>query len=288
MEKQLTIESPQNPRIKAAAKLRKGKIRRQTGKTLVEGYREILRATESGWRFDELYHCPALYLDDGAAELADRLRKAGVPVFQCSETAFRKISYRDTPDGLIALSPLVGKRLDELRLPENPLLLVAERIEKPGNLGTILRTADAAGVDAVIVCDPRTDLNNPNVIRASIGTLFFMPVAEASTLETLQWLEARGIQAVAALPDADTEYTAADLRGGTAIAVGAEDEGLSETLARAAGLRVRIPMLGKNDSLNVSTAAAILLYEAIRQRRMQKGGGGKQARQKKARPDGRA
>ena len=267
MENTVAIESPQNPRVKAAVKLRKRKVRTETGQTLVEGFREIRRAAESGWNFDELYFCPALYLDSGADALVSKLRKSAVPVFQCSEAAFRKMSYRDTPDGLMALSPLVGKSLAELDLPENPLVLIAENLEKPGNLGTILRTADAAGVDAVVVCGSGTDINNPNTIRASIGTLFFMPVAEATTSETLQWLEERGMQSVAALPDAALEYTEADLRGGTAIVVGAEDEGLSEEWSKRATLRVSIPMVGKNDSLNVSTAAAILLYEALRQRR---------------------
>lgn len=248
-------------------KLRKGKVRRQTGETLVEGYREILRAYESGWSFKELYFCPELYLDLHAEKLVATIRKTNTPVFQCSEAAFRKMSYRDTPDGLMALSPLVGKTLEELELPENPLLLIAEDLEKPGNLGTILRTADATGVDAVIACDHKADLNNPNVIRASIGTLFFMPVAEASTEETLQWLNKRGIQSIAAVPGAAQEYTDVDMRGGTAIVVGAEDEGLTKEWLQAATQTVGIPMLGKNDSLNVSTAAAILLYEAVRQRR---------------------
>jgi TrmH family RNA methyltransferase len=264
---ELTIESPKNPRVKAAVKLRKGKVRQTTGKTLVEGYREILRATESNWRFDELYHCPELYLDPDASKLVRTIHKAGTPVFKCSETVFRKMSYRDTPDGFMALSPLVGKKLDELMLPETPLLLIAEDLEKPGNLGTILRTADATGVDAVIVCDPKTDINNPNVIRASIGTLFFMPVVEASSEETLVWLRRNRIQSLAAVPDAALEYTDADMSVGTAIVVGAEDEGLTRHWKDHADLPVSIPMLGKNDSLNVSTAAAILLYEAIRQRR---------------------
>jgi TrmH family RNA methyltransferase len=177
------------------------------------------------------------------------------------------MSYRDTPDGLIALSPLVGKKLDELELPENPLLLIAEDLEKPGNLGTILRTADATGVDAVIVCDHKTDLSNPNVIRSSIGTIFFMPVAEASTEETLEWLENRGIQTIAAVPGVSQEYTDTNMRKGTAIVVGSEDEGLSERWKIRSTVQVSIPMLGKNDSLNVSTAAAIVLYEAVRQRR---------------------
>jgi len=267
MEQSLTIESPKNPRVKAAVKLRKSKSRMQAGQTVVEGYREIYRAVESTWKFDELYFCPELYLDAGSTPLVARIKQGGTPAFQCSEAAFRKMSYRDTPDGLMALSPLVGKTLDELELPENPLLLIAEDLEKPGNLGTILRTADATGVDAVIVCDPKTDINNPNVIRASIGTLFFMPIAEATTDETIEWLKKHGIQSLAAVPDAPHEYTAVDMRGGTALVVGAEDEGLTQKWQEAADLTVRIPMLGKNDSLNVSTAAAILLYEAIRQRR---------------------
>ena len=262
-----TIESPQNPRVKAAVKLRKGNVRQQTGQTLVEGFREIQRATDSGWKFKELYFCPELYLDSNARGLVTEIRTNGIPVFQCSEVAFRKMSYRNTPDGLLALSPLVGKTLDELELPDNPLLLVAEDLEKPGNLGTILRTADATGVDAVIVCGRKTDINNPNVIRASIGTLFFMPVAEASTKETLHWLEEQGIQSLAAVPGAEHHYTDVDLSGGTAIVVGSEDEGLTGEWMKGATRKVAIPMRGKNDSLNVSTAAAILLYEAIRQRR---------------------
>lgn len=266
MENILTIESPQNPRVKTAIKLRKRKVRNETKQTLVEGYREILRATESEWKFIELYFCPELYLDPDADQLVSAIQKSGIPLFQCSEAAFRKMSYRDTPDGLMALSPLVGKTLDELDLPEKPLLLIAEDLEKPGNLGTILRTADATGVNAVIVCGHKTDINNPNVIRASIGTLFFIPVVEASAEETLLWLQKRNIQSIAALPDAKQEYTAADMRGGTAIVVGSEDEGLTQIWKKGANLKVSIPMYGKNDSLNVSTAAAILLYETIRQR----------------------
>lgn len=267
MENILTIESSQNPRVKTALKLRKRKGRREAGQTLVEGYREILRATENGWTFIELYFCPELYLDPGAIHLTSIIQTSGIPAFQCSEAVFRKMSYRDAPDGLMARSPLVGKTLDELTLSEKPLLLIAENLEKPGNLGTILRTADATGVDAVIVCGHKTDINNPNVIRASIGTLFFIPIVEASTEETLQWLGKQDIQSIAAIPDAEQEYTGADMRGGTAIVVGSEDEGLTPKWLTDATLKTSIPMHGKNDSLNVSTAAAILLYEAIRQRK---------------------
>ncbi len=266
MENRLNIVSPQNPRVKAAVKLRKSKNRQQAGQTLVEGFREILRATESNWKFNELYFCPELYLDTDASKLVSTIHESGIPVFQCSEPVFRKMSYRDTPDGLMALSPLVGEKLAELKLPPNPLVLIAEDLEKPGNLGTLLRTADATGVDAVIVCGHKTDINNPNVIRASIGTLFFIPVVEATTEETLQWLEKHKIQSLAAVPNASNKYTEIDMCRGTAIIVGSEDKGLAFKWINQATHQVGIPMLGKNDSLNVSTAAAILLYEAIRQR----------------------
>ncbi|MCC7299990.1 MAG: RNA methyltransferase, partial [Verrucomicrobia bacterium] len=149
----------------------------------------------------------------------------------------------------------------------NPLVLVAEGLEKPGNLGALLRTADGAGADAVIICDAATDLNNPNVIRASIGTLFYLPVAEATTEETIAFLNGKGIKILSAVPDADAVYTDADLKGPVAIVVGAEDQGLSDVWKNTADLNVKIPMLGKNDSLNVSVSAAILLYEAVRQRK---------------------
>jgi TrmH family RNA methyltransferase len=226
-----------------------------------------MRASEGGWTFIELYTCPELYLDDDAPRLAASLSRKGTPVYTCSQDAFRKMSYRDTPDGMLALSPLVGSTLDQLELPEQPLLLITENLEKPGNLGTLLRTAEAAGADAVVVCGHKTDLNNPNVIRASVGTLFFMPVAEASTGETVQWLERKGIRSVAALPAADRDYLDTDLKSGVAIVVGAEDEGLSQEWIAHADIQVSIPMHGRNDSLNVSSAAAVLLYEAARQRR---------------------
>jgi TrmH family RNA methyltransferase len=185
----------------------------------------------------------------------------------CSKAVFEKISYREGPDGILAVGPLVGKALADLKLPKNPLILVAEGLEKPGNLGALLRTADGAGADAVIICDPATDLNNPNVIRASIGTLFYLPVAEAASSEALAFLKAKGIKTLSAVPDAEAVYTDVDLTGPAAIVVGAEDKGLSDVWKNSADLSVNIPMLGKNDSLNVSVAAAILLYEAVRQRR---------------------
>ncbi len=263
-----TITSVQNERVKRIAKLqRKASARREEGLTVIEGAREVQRAVENGWQPVELWFCPEL-----GAE-----KPSGSDYFQCSREVFEKMSYREGPDGVLAVGPLVGKTLPDLKLPANPLILVAEGLEKPGNLGALLRTADGAGADAVIICDAATDLNNPNVIRASIGTLFYLPVAEATTEETIAFLKEQGVKILSAVPDADAVYTEVDLKGPVAVVVGAEDKGLSDVwLARrslgeggknSADLNVKIPMLGKNDSLNVSVSAAILLYEAVRQRR---------------------
>jgi TrmH family RNA methyltransferase len=273
------ITSVQNDRVKRIAKLqRKASARRAEGLTVIEGAREVQRAVENGWIPTELWLCPDLENNQPRTETksswAPRLRGNEVAMdangreyIQCSREVFEKISYREGPDGVLAVGPLVGKTLADLNLPDNPLILVAEGLEKPGNLGALLRTADGAGVDAVIVCDSATDLNNPNVIRASIGTLFYLPVAEATSEETIAFLKEKGVRILSAVPDAGTVYTDLDLRGPAAVAVGAEDRGLSGIWKNSADLNVKIPMLGKNDSLNVSVSAAILLYEAVRQRR---------------------
>ena len=264
---ELIIASAQNARVKNIVKLRKPSGRTKAGQTIIEGYREILRALENKWPLQELYFCRALFLGENEDELIRNCQAKGAKLFECTEAVFRKISYRDRPDGLLTLAPLVQKKLADLKLSENPLILVAEHLEKPGNLGTILRSADAAGVDAVIVCDKCTDINNPNVVRASIGTLFFIQVAEATTQETIAFLRERGIQILSATPHATDEYFEVDMKKPTAIVVGAEQFGLSDQFMKEADLNVRIPMLGKNDSLNVATAATILLYEGVRQRR---------------------
>ena len=183
-----------------------------------------------------------------------------------SAPVFKKIAYRDNPDGCLAVLPAPRRRLDDLVAGDRPLLVVAEAVEKPGNLGALLRSADAAGATGVIVCDPTTDLNNPNVVRSSRGTLFTVPLAEASTAEALAWLRARQIAIVAATPQAQLIYTEADLRGPLAIAVGAEDDGLTPAWLDQADLTVRIPIFGQVNSLNVATAASLILYEAVRQR----------------------
>jgi TrmH family RNA methyltransferase len=266
-----TITSVQNERVKRIVKLqRKASARRAEGLTVIEGAREVTRAIENGWQPTELWFCPEFGSDKPRMNANER------EWFECSKAVFEKISYREGPDGVLAVGPLVGKTLADLELPENPLILVAEGLEKPGNLGALLRTADGAGADAVIVCDSATDLNNPNVIRASIGTLFYLPVAEATSEEAITFLKGKGVHILSAVPDAQAVYTDVDLKGPLAIVVGAEDKGLSNIwlVRRSLGeggknetdLNVKIPMLGKNDSLNVSVSAAVLLYEAVRQR----------------------
>jgi len=260
------IRSLQNARIKSVVRLlRDAAARRESGLTVVEGSREVGRAVESGWTPAEVYVCLD-QADEAARALATDAEVRGVRVFHCSVAAFEKMSYRENPDGLLAIGPMVARGLDGLVLPKDALLLVTEKMEKPGNLGALLRTADGAGVDAVIVCDPATDLGNPNLIRASIGTVFYLPIALAASGGAVRWLNERGVRMVTTEPGAKLLHTAADLTGSVAIVVGAEDAGLSAVWTDHADVRVRIPMLGRNDSLNVSAAAAILLYEAVRQR----------------------
>ncbi len=262
------ITSLQNPRVKNVVKLGKRSERDEQGLLIVEGYRELKRALDNGWKPFELFFCPALFLGKNELPLIDQGEGAGARLLECSEPVFRKMAYRDRPEGLLAVGPCIRRTLADLTIRSAaPLIVVAESVEKPGNLGTILRTADAAGVDAVLVCDKTTDINNPNVVRASIGTLFSVPVVEAGSEDVLAWLTARGIQIVAASPHAEKEYTAVDLKRATAIVVGSEQYGLSTLWMERSGLKVRIPMLGQADSLNVSAATTLLLYEAVRQRR---------------------
>jgi len=262
------ITSLQNDRVKRIVKLqRKASFRCSEGLTVIEGAREVSRAIENGWIPFELWFSNVWKNDPEKFPCLEEKPGAGSACFQCSKEIFTKISYRDNSDGILAVGPLIGRKLADLDLPENPLILVAEGVEKPGNLGALLRSADGASADAVIVCDPATDLNNPNVIRNSIGTLFYLPVAEATSEETIAFLKEMGLRILSAVPDAEAVYTDCDLTGPLAIVVGAEDRGLSNVWKDQAELNVKIPMLGKNDSLNVSVSAAILLYEAVRQRK---------------------
>ncbi len=260
------ITSLQNQRIKQVVKLRQRAFRDQTGWMLVEGYREIRRALDNHYRPSTLFTCPAFYLGKNEPPLVEQCRAAGAEIIVCTEPVFEKIAYRERPEGLLAILPQMRASLDQLPLRPQPLLVVAEAIEKPGNLGTMLRSADAAGADAVIVCDPRTDIYNPNVVRASIGTIFSVPVVTATFETTHAWLRQHRIQTLAATPHARQTYTEPDLTSGVAIVLGTEQFGLSERWMSAADWQVRIPMHGQADSLNVAAAATILLFEARRQR----------------------
>jgi len=260
------ITSLQNPRVKQLVKLRNRRERDEAGVFLVEGYREILRALDSGARPRELYVSEDWFLGENEGALIARATGAGAGVFEMSKEAFAKVAYRERPDGLLAVVPQWRTRLDDLALGERPFLLVVEAIEKPGNLGTILRSADAAGVDAVIVCDPVTDLFNPNVVRSSTGVLFAVPVVIASSEAVRAWLRTKGVRAIATTPAAEALYTATDLTGPLAIVMGSEQYGLSDFWLREADGRVRIPMAGQADSLNVAMATIITLFEAVRQR----------------------
>lgn len=268
MEKHLT--SIHNPQVKQVIHLRDRHERDKTGLFLIEGYREILRAADAGWKFDQLLTCSDLFLGSNEPALIQRIASRGTPVITTSEKVFQKMSYRDRPDGLLAIAPQREMTLNDLHAqkkgPKLPFYVVAEAIEKPGNLGTILRSSDAVGVSGLIVCDRCTDIYNPNVVRASVGTLFTVPTVEAEGEETLQWLKAQGIAILAATPQASHEFTQVELARPLAIAVGTEQLGLSERWMQQADLQVRIPMNGVADSLNVAMATTLLLYEVYRQR----------------------
>ncbi len=262
----LCITSLQNPKVKQAVKLRRRSGRDAAGTLLIEGYRELKRAVANGVRPHTLFYCDTCFQGGNEPVLIEECRAAGAECFACTPAVFAKMAYRDRPEGLLALAAYAPLTLSTLTVPAHPLLLVVEQIEKPGNLGTMLRSADAAGVDAVIVCDRCTDCLNPNVVRASIGTLFALPVVEAASRDVQAWLTAYDIQVVAATPHTTRNYTEVDYTRGTAVLVGAEQYGLSSFWLETAQQQVRIPMRGQCDSLNVAAAATILLYEAVRQR----------------------
>ncbi|WP_022921089.1 TrmH family RNA methyltransferase [Ornithinimicrobium pekingense] len=262
------ITSPANPRVKALGTLRRRRVREEQGRTLVEGLEELELSLDSGVVPRELYFCPELMgATARASGLVDRVGRLGTELVQLSRAAFEKAAYREGPDGFLAVVDTVERRCADLDVPDDALLLVCQGVEKPGNLGAMLRTADAAGVDAVVAADPVTDWGNPNTVRASKGTVFSVQVASDTTQAVQAWLAGRGIPLVAATPDTDTEHTDVDWTGAVAVAVGAEKTGLTPEVISAADRRVRIPMVGRADSLNVATSAAIILYEAVRQRR---------------------
>lgn len=263
----MEISSPSNPKLKYVVKLRSCSMRESSGEMIVEGFRECRRALDNGYRPRAIFHCPDFYLkNENEPALVNECAKLGAEIYTCSKQCFAKIAYKERPDGLLMVGPHVSVKLADLKLPENALVIVTEAIEKPGNLDTILRSADAGNAAAVIVCDRTTDIHNPNVVRASTGTMFSVPIVEATSDEALAYLKAHGFKILAASPHAEKLHFEEDLTGNVAVALGAEQYGLTAKWMDGAELRVRIPMLGLADSLNVSAAATILVYEAVRQR----------------------
>lgn len=252
------ITSAQNPKIKKLLALQqKSSERRESGLFVVEGVRELEHCIEAGYEIDSVFL---------KAPQTGAFDRKGTKVFEVSPEVYEKIAYRGSTEGIIAEVKAKHLTLESLRPKDNPLYVVLESVEKPGNLGAVLRSADAAAADAVIICDPLTDLYNPNLIRASIGGIFSVPCVACSSEEAISFLKARGVSILTAQLQDSSLYYDCDMKKGTAIVMGTESTGLTDVWRNAADAHIRIPMLGKLDSLNVSVSAAILLFEAVRQR----------------------
>jgi RNA methyltransferase, TrmH family len=270
-----TITSLQNPRVKEAVKLRDRKGRQQQGRILIEGVREISRALEAGVEITEAFVCEPLCSGERAAELlADLRQRKETFLLSVSEQVMSKLSFGERKEGLLAIGHPPQKSLDDLAVPNSvkkenapPLFAVVEGVEKPGNLGAILRTADAAGVSGLIVADGGTDLFNPNAIRASLGAIFTVPVCSATSAEALAWLRKQKLRIFASRVGAALPYSNADLAAPAAIVLGSEARGLSPLWTANDITPISLPMLGSVDSLNLSATAAVLFYEALRQRK---------------------
>ena len=258
------ISSTQNPKIKELLKLEKAGYRKKTGLFIIEGFREIDRAVKSGYEIDKLIYNPDLSSEKYATFIQQIRTSVKIPV---NKNVFSRIAYRNNRDGLLAVSKMKEHPLSALDPENDSLYLVIEQVEKPGNLGAILRTADAAAVDAVIICDSQTDLYNPNAVRASLGTLFSNKLAICTSVEAIDFLRNNQFNIFAAALQNSTEYFHEDFTGATAIVLGSEADGLTSIWRENAYRIIRIPMKGIADSLNVSVTAAILCFEAVRQRR---------------------
>ncbi len=255
------ITSAQNPKIKKLLQLQqKSSERRKEGLFVVEGRRELMHCLEAGYEVDTLFYCNNVSSD--VADLMSSCKRA----FAVSADVYAKIAYRGSTEGVVAEVKSRHHTLADLKLSEHPLIVVLESVEKPGNLGAVLRSADAAGADAVIVCDPLTDLYNPNLIRSSLGAIFSVQSAACTSEECIEYLKAKGISILTAQLQDSSLYYETDMKRATAIVIGTESTGLSDAWRLAADAHIRIPMLGKMDSLNASVSAAILLFEAVRQR----------------------
>jgi TrmH family RNA methyltransferase len=261
------IQSRQNEQVKNLVKLRERKHRDRQQRFLVEGRREIGHAIGAGFEVEDIYFCPEQFPSAEHSQFIDQLRRAGaVRLTRMSEEAFRKASHREGPDGLLGVALQQSHSLNSLKMPKNPLILAIEGMEKPGNLGAILRSADGAGVDAVVLVDCVLDLYNPNAIRSSQGLVFALPVAQTDQACFSRWIEEKAIKVCATTPDTEHLHWDVDMTGPLVLLMGSESEGLREFWLRTADLKMRIPMAGRADSLNVAAAATVCLYEARRQR----------------------
>ena len=259
------ISSVQNPKVKNVIHLGKASERKSQELFVIEGYREVNLALEAAFEIKTLFYCPEIGTSKEVGDLVRKLSQIA-SVYEITPPVFEKMAYRENSDGLVAIAVPRNLKLENLKLPSNPLIVVLEKVEKPGNLGAVLRTADAAQVDAVIVCDPLTDIFNPNVIRSSIGCIFTNKVVCCTSKEALHWMKENKIISYSAALTAKNWYHETDLTGPTAIVMGTEADGLSEFWLKESEAQIKIPMLGYIDSLNVSNATAILVYEAMRQR----------------------
>lgn len=262
----MVITSLHNPRVKHILALRERRQRKRDGLMVVEGVDELTLALDCGLKPAAGYYCPVLFPKSGDSGLRSRLIDLGTELLEVEARVFEKMAYRENPDGWLATAPAPQWGLDDIVPGAQPFLVVVEAVEKPGNLGAILRSADAAGVDGVILCDPAVDIGNPNVLRSSRGTVFSLRVAGATSRQAWEWLQARHIAIVAATPEAGQSYTRVDLRGPVAVVVGAERPGLSSLWRGSSSIIASIPMRGRINSLNVAQAATLFLFEAVRQR----------------------
>lgn len=266
------ITSEQNAQVKFAAGLRERRARERQRAYLVEGYREVsryLQAVDQSAFFlplSTLFYCQEHFLGCQEGALIENARVQGSRCVPLAKRAFDKISYRDRPDGILGIAPQVQRSLDQLPLTKCPFIVIAEGVEKPGNLGTLLRSADGAGVDALVLTERKTDLWNPNTVRASVGTLFTVPVCETSNDLLDPWLRKRELTLVAADPNGAQIYTDCDWKMPMALILGSEQYGLSDYWQARADTKVSIPMRGVADSLNIAVSGALVFYEALRQR----------------------
>jgi TrmH family RNA methyltransferase len=262
------ITSPQNQRVKDTIKLRDRRQRKRQGRIAIDGAREVLRAIEGGVRIVEAFVCPSLCASDDGRKAMDRLTGSDAVILEVTPGVFEKLAFGNRQEGVLAVAETPRRLLEELTVAPDSLIAVVSGLEKPGNVGAVLRSADAAGVAAVIVADPATDLFNPNCVRASLGTVFTLSVCETTSDAALAWLRARGAKLFAAQPGAARLYTDVDYRGDVALVLGSEAAGLDPAWQVAELTPIRLPMHGRADSLNVSATAAVLFYEALRQREM--------------------